>query len=72
MSVLIWFFKGKINEGFKTAEGIYKTVWGELGLGYETPEAIHIKDHYRAIGYMRPLSIYGIYTAWKKYKANGT
>lgn len=57
-----------IEEGFKTAEGIYRTVYEKIGMGFETPEALYISDHYRAIGYMRPLSIWSIYEAWERFK----
>lgn len=52
--------EGLTSEGFKTAEGIYKTVYEKIGLGFETPEALYEKKHYRAIGYMRPLSIWAM------------
>ena len=63
-SLLISF--GMVEEGFKTAEGIYKTVFEECGLAFETPEALYETEHYRAIGYMRPLSIWSIYEAFKR------
>eukprot|EP00090_Calanus_glacialis_P001049 TRINITY_DN10747_c0_g1_i1.p1 TRINITY_DN10747_c0_g1~~TRINITY_DN10747_c0_g1_i1.p1 ORF type:complete len:818 (-),score=118.10 TRINITY_DN10747_c0_g1_i1:399-2852(-) len=52
--------EGMKDEGFKTAEGVYKTVYETIGLGFETPEALYEKKHYRAIGYMRPLSIWAM------------
>ena len=52
--------EGLRDEGFKTAEGVYKTVYEKIGLGFETPEALYEKKHYRAIGYMRPLSIWAM------------
>ena len=51
------------EEGFKTAEGVYKTVYESIGMGFETPEALYEKKHYRAIGYMRPLSIWAMHIA---------
>lgn len=57
--------KGNIEQGFTTAEGIYKTVYEAIGQGFETPEALYIEKHYRAIGYMRPLSIWAMFEAWK-------
>ena len=53
--------EGLFKEGMKTAEGIYKTVYETIGLGFETPEALYEKKHYRAIGYMRPLSIWAMH-----------
>ncbi|XP_023331930.1 non-lysosomal glucosylceramidase-like isoform X2 [Eurytemora carolleeae] len=60
--------EGLVTQGFKTAEGIYRTVYETIGLGYETPEALYEKKHYRAIGYMRPLSIWSMYIAWRNRK----
>ena len=48
------------GQALGTAEGVYKTVYERMGLGYETPEAYYEEKHYRAIGYMRPLSIWAI------------
>ena len=58
--------KGMVEEGMKTAEGVYKTVYDTIGLGFETPEALYEKKHYRAIGYMRPLSIWAMNIALRK------
>ena len=52
--------KGMLEQGLRTAEGIYRTVYETIGLGFETPEALYEKKHYRAIGYMRPLSIWAM------------
>lgn len=52
-----------VEEGFKTAEGVYRTVYEKIGLGFETPEALYGEHKYRAIGYMRPLSIWSMYYA---------
>ena len=56
-------------QAFATAEGVYKTVYERTGLGYETPEAYYEEKHYRAIGYMRPLSIWAMEMARRKRKA---
>ncbi|KAK7066213.1 Non-lysosomal glucosylceramidase [Halocaridina rubra] len=56
-------FEGMVQEGFKTAEGVYRTVYEKIGQGFETPEALYGEHKYRAIGYMRPLSIWSIYHA---------
>uniref|UniRef100_A0A7I4YQ13 Non-lysosomal glucosylceramidase n=2 Tax=Haemonchus contortus TaxID=6289 RepID=A0A7I4YQ13_HAECO len=55
--------KGKQQEGFHTARGIFETCWNRAGLQYQTPEAIYEKKHYRAIGYMRPLAIWAMHHA---------
>ncbi|XP_068244667.1 non-lysosomal glucosylceramidase [Palaemon carinicauda] len=57
-------FEGMVNEGFKTAEGVYRTVYEKIGQGFETPEALYGERKYRAIGYMRPLSIWSMYHAF--------
>lgn len=57
-------------EGFRTASGIYETCCHEIGLQYQTPEAIYAKDFYRAIGYMRPLAIWAM--QWNLMKKNGS
>ena len=40
-------------------------------MGYETPEAYYEEKHYRAIGYMRPLSIWAMEMARWKRKGGG-
>lgn len=57
--------EGMLDEGFKTAYGIYHTVYEKIGLGFQTPEALYESDDYRAVGYMRPLSIWSIQLAWE-------
>ncbi|XP_076067444.1 non-lysosomal glucosylceramidase [Oratosquilla oratoria] len=61
-------YEGMVEEGFKTAEGVYRTVYEVIGQGFETPEAIYDERHYRAIGYMRPLSIWSMYHAYQLRK----
>lgn len=58
------------KEAFKTAEGIYRTVYEQIGMAYETPEALYAEKNYRAIGYMRPLSIWAMQHAWNERKRN--
>ncbi|XP_015605113.1 non-lysosomal glucosylceramidase [Cephus cinctus] len=60
--------EGMIEEGFKTAEGVYRTVYEKIGMGFETPEALFENKFYRAIGYMRPLSIWAMHLAWESRK----
>ena len=59
---------GMTEEGFRTAEGVYRTVYETIGMGFQTPEALYEKKHYRSVGYMRPLSIWAMYLAWKQRK----
>ncbi|XP_021947733.1 non-lysosomal glucosylceramidase [Folsomia candida] len=56
---------GMTEEGFRTAEGIYRTVYETIGMGFETPEALQHREKYRAIGYMRALGIWSIMSAIK-------
>ncbi|PHU10248.1 hypothetical protein BC332_22108 [Capsicum chinense] len=50
------------DTGFKTAAGVYETVWSENGFGYafQTPEGWNTEGRYRALGYMRPLAIWAM------------
>ncbi|OXU32049.1 hypothetical protein TSAR_002854 [Trichomalopsis sarcophagae] len=61
--------EGMIEEAFRTAEGVYRTVYEKIGMGFETPEALYEHKVYRAIGYMRPLSIWAMQHAWTMRKA---
>ncbi|KAK0095164.1 hypothetical protein PV326_009081 [Microctonus aethiopoides] len=56
--------EGMIEQGFRTAEGVYRTVWEKIGMGFQTPEALYENYYYRSTGYMRPLSIWAIHRAW--------
>jgi len=60
--------EGLVEEGFKTAEGVYRTVYETIGLGYATPEALYEFSTYRAVGYMRPLSAWSMLIAWRIHK----
>ena len=55
-----------MQEGFRTAEGIYRTCFEKLGLGFQTPEAFLANGNFRSLGYMRPLSIWGMQHALQK------
>ncbi|NXE71625.1 GBA2 glucosylceramidase, partial [Calcarius ornatus] len=39
--------EGMVEEGFRTAEGCYRTVWERLGMAFQTPEAYREKKVYR-------------------------
>jgi non-lysosomal glucosylceramidase len=58
--------QGNPQKGFDVAWGIYDTCFNRSGLQYQTPEALYHKRYYRAIGYMRPLSIWSMYAALRK------
>ncbi|XP_056884156.1 non-lysosomal glucosylceramidase [Takifugu flavidus] len=55
--------EGMLEEGMRTAEGCYRTVWERLGMAFQTPEAYCEKGIYRSLAYMRPLSIWAMQLA---------
>ncbi|VDP16762.1 unnamed protein product, partial [Onchocerca flexuosa] len=60
---------GNIQRGFDTAWGCYDACYNRFGLQYQTPEALYEDRFYRAIGYMRPLSIWAIqWTLLRQFK----
>jgi non-lysosomal glucosylceramidase len=60
--------RGLLEEGFKTAWGIYHMTYEKMGYWFQTPEAWNEKGDYRSIGYMRPLAIWGMLHAWQSFK----
>ena len=60
--------QGMVQQGFRTAEGVYRTCFEKLGLGFQTPEAYLASGNFRSLGYMRPLSIWGMQHALQKLK----
>ncbi|KAL0831404.1 hypothetical protein ABMA28_002220 [Loxostege sticticalis] len=55
-------FEGMHEEAFVTAGGLHKTLT-QMGLSFETPEALYENGNHRSVGYMRPLAIWGMYQA---------
>uniref|UniRef100_A0A8D3EFP3 Non-lysosomal glucosylceramidase n=1 Tax=Scophthalmus maximus TaxID=52904 RepID=A0A8D3EFP3_SCOMX len=55
--------EGMRDEGMRTAEGCYRTVWEKLGMAFQTPEAYCEKGIFRSLAYMRPLSIWAMQLA---------
>jgi len=51
---------GMVEQGFKTAKGIYNMVYDDYGLWFQTPEALSVDESARAIAYMRPLAVWAI------------
>ena len=49
-----------MEEGFRTASGIYNTCFERLGMGFQTPEAFVANGNFRSLAYMRPLSIWAM------------
>lgn len=52
--------EGLREEAFHTAQGVYLSVYRDYGLFFQTPEAINEDGTLRAVGYMRPLSIWAM------------
>ncbi|XP_076260376.1 non-lysosomal glucosylceramidase [Rhynchophorus ferrugineus] len=61
--------EGMVEEGFKTAGGMFKSMSEKFGMIFDTPEALYGSKYYRSIGYMRPLSIWSMQIAWEKRKS---
>lgn len=59
--------EGEVQRGFDTAWGCYDACYNRCGLQYQTPEALYEHRFYRAIGYMRPLSIWAMQWALEKF-----
>ncbi|KAK0424377.1 hypothetical protein QR680_008645 [Steinernema hermaphroditum] len=59
--------QGEVQRGFDTAWGPYDASYNRFGLQYQTPEALYERKYYRAIGYMRPLSIWAIHWALRRF-----
>ncbi|CAJ0961400.1 unnamed protein product, partial [Mesorhabditis belari] len=59
--------QGELQRGFDTAFGSYDSCFERFGLQFQTPEAIYEKKYYRAIGYMRPLSIWAMQWALERF-----
>lgn len=57
-----------IEEAFQTAGGLYQSISNKFGMNYETPEAFFADRCFRALNYMRPLSIWSMQTAWERRK----
>ncbi|KAL5111080.1 Non-lysosomal glucosylceramidase [Taenia crassiceps] len=56
----LFILEGMPINGFDLGGACYKTVYENLGLQYQTPEAYTMERSYRSPGYMRPLSIWSI------------
>lgn len=60
-----------VQEGLCTAEGCYRTVWEQLGMAFQTPEAYCEKAIFRSLAYMRPLSIWAMQLALQQPRQEG-
>ncbi|XP_053150773.1 non-lysosomal glucosylceramidase [Hemicordylus capensis] len=63
--------EGLVQEGFRTAEGCYRTVWERLGMAFQTPEAYCQRRVFRSLAYMRPLSIWSMQLALERRASPG-
>ncbi|RCN43295.1 hypothetical protein ANCCAN_10709 [Ancylostoma caninum] len=59
--------QGETDRAFHTASGCYEACFERAGLQYQTPEALYETRYYRAIGYMRPLSIWAMQWALQRH-----
>lgn len=50
------------EEAFATAGGMYNSMT-QMGLSFETPEALYENGNHRSIGYMRPLAVWAMFQA---------
>ena len=51
---------------------MYRTLWEETGLQFQTPEAfMKHRKMWRSLGYMRPLAIWAMKLAWDRRKRKG-
>lgn len=60
---VVCFLQNQLAKGFETAAGCYDACFNRFGLQYQTPEALYRKRFYRAIGYMRPLAVWAMFSA---------
>ncbi|KAG5894692.1 hypothetical protein JTB14_034740 [Gonioctena quinquepunctata] len=60
--------EGMIDEAFKTAGGMFQSMVQKFGMAFDTPEAFYARKNFRALAYMRPLSIWSMQIAWEKNK----
>lgn len=54
------------SKAWTIVEGLYKLLYGKLGLTFQTPEALYGSNVYRSLGYMRGLSVWSIQYALDK------
>jgi non-lysosomal glucosylceramidase len=48
------------DEAWVTIQGLYNLLYNEIGLAFQTPEALKTDKVYRSLGYMRALAIWSI------------
>jgi non-lysosomal glucosylceramidase len=60
-------YEGMHEKAWKTLEGMYNHLYNELGLAFQTPEALMKPNVYRSLGYMRPLCIWSVQYALDQF-----
>jgi non-lysosomal glucosylceramidase len=60
--------EGLERECWQTAKGVVDMTYKKMGYWFQTPEAWDEKGDFRALAYMRPLSIWAIQWAWQRRK----
>jgi len=63
-------YEGMNEKAWSIIENLYRLMYNELGLAFQTPEAILKKNRYRSLGYMRALCIWSIQYAIESVKKN--
>lgn len=58
--------EGMTDEALEIVQGVKEACWETLGFWWQTPEAYHTNGDYRALGYMRPLSIWAVWLALQR------
>ena len=48
------------EQAWETIKGMFNLCYNQLGLAFQTPEALMKSNVYRSLGYMRPLCIWSI------------
>lgn len=48
------------EQAWTTIEGMFNLCYNQLGLAFQTPEALMKSNVFRSLGYMRPLCIWSI------------
>lgn len=58
--VALLIYENLSQKAWSTFDELYQSLYHELGLAFQTPEALNKKHEYRSLGYMRPLSIWAV------------
>jgi non-lysosomal glucosylceramidase len=61
-------YEDMTKEAMETVKGMYESMTQKIGMAFESPEALLARNAYRSVGYMRPLSIWSMQTAYERQK----